>query len=760
MRRPIKLDQQLGPLPRLAALLLALLATLSVSAAENQPSSKVSSEVARISPLPMAVASFGAAVAEDHLYVYGGHVGRTHHHSIENLNHNFQRLSLVDPKASWEDLGEVLGLQGLALVPSGDQVCRVGGLSAHNQTTEDSEDLYSVDTVACYDPQARSWQELPPLPRPRSSHDAFILDGKIYVAGGWQLRGKDEEPLWAETLDVLDLASSEPAWESVPQPFRRRALAVAVADDRFFVLGGLTEEGTSRRVDVYDPATGEWTEGPHVPCSAQGLQAFGASAYGVGDEVYVSTADGIVHALDTATDRWRRDLGKLEAPRFFHRLVAHDGELFFVGGSASGGHIAEIEKISPSTLVPGAVLTDRGSWPSFRGRGSSVAPEPEVPVKWSENDNVAWREPLPGYGQSAPVVWGGQVFLTSVVGEKKETLVLSALDLETGEVRWRRRFPASLEIESKGTVSRGAPTPAVDRERVYAFWESGDLIAVDHDGETLWHRSLSDEFGPPEGNHGLGSSLALTADAAIVQVTHEGPSYLMAVKKEDGETLWKADRPSKVAWTTPVVVRGARGAEVISSAAGRVEAFDAVTGELLWNLNGIERNNVPSVTVDEDLVVVASSDAGHNFALRRDALGSPDTEAVAWRGEGVTSGFGSPVIHDGCVLFANKSGTVTCLDRATGEQRWRHRLEDAAWASPIAAGDRVFYFTKGGVTTVLRHGEEGPEVVAQNALPTEEPVYGVAAVRGAFLIRTGTEIIRVGVDPQPQASEEAQMARK
>ncbi len=96
-------------------------------------------------------------------------------------------------------------------------------------------------------------------------------------------------------------------------------------------------------------------------------------------------------------------------------------------------------------------------------------------------------------------------------------------------------------------VSRAAPTPVVDGERIYAFWESGDVIAVDHSGETLRRRQLATDYGVFEGNHGLGSSPVLGDGVLVVQITHAGPSYLLGLEAATGKTLWKHDRPAKVA---------------------------------------------------------------------------------------------------------------------------------------------------------------------------------------------------------------------
>src|SRR5689334_10281762 len=66
-------------------------------------------------PLPESFSSFGAAICDGFVYVYGGHVAKTHTYSTAAVTGKFRRLNLADPKA-WQELPPGPGLQGLALV--------------------------------------------------------------------------------------------------------------------------------------------------------------------------------------------------------------------------------------------------------------------------------------------------------------------------------------------------------------------------------------------------------------------------------------------------------------------------------------------------------------------------------------------------------------------------------------------------------------------------------------------------------------------
>lgn len=348
---------------------------------------------------------------------------------------------------------------------------------------------------------------------------------------------------------------------------------------------------------------------------------------------------------------------------------------------------------------------------------------------------------MAGYGQSSPIVWRNTVYLTSVEGSHKEILHVLALDARSGERLWQRDFAATQPVEDSGYVSKAAPTPAADSERLYIFFESGDLLALSHEGEPLWRRRLPEEYGLFQGRHGIGSSLRLTREAVLALVAHEGPSYLLAADRTSGETRWKAERPPGVAWTTPAVI-GHGGREMaLVSASGLVDAYDASQGKLLWRLDGFEGNLVPSPTPFPGGAIIGASKKRHTAAVRfpGEASGRPE---VAWRAADATSYFNSPLYHRGLVYMVSKAGVAYCLDGRTGEQLWFRRLAGACWASAIAHEDRIYFFGVDGITEVFRAGAE-PEKLAENSLPSDGRVYGVAVDDGAFFIRTGRRLFKV-----------------
>ncbi|MEO1498366.1 MAG: PQQ-binding-like beta-propeller repeat protein [Planctomycetota bacterium] len=728
-------------------------------------SAAAAAKVGALPPVPQALASFGAAVSDGWLYVYGGHIGQAHDHSRDNLTGNFRRVRLTG--GAWEPLPPGPALQGLPLVAHDGKLYRIGGLDARNTLDED-EDLHSVAHFACFDQATGVWTDLPPLPAPRSSHNAVVVDNKLYVIGGWALSG-DSDGDWQTGALIYDLTASDPGWKPLAEPpFKRRALAVSHSEGRIAVLCGMTDEAKlSKQVFFYDPETEQWSDGPDFPGDA--FHGFGLSAWNLNGKLYAGGMEGVLYRLSDDEADWEK-VDEFQTKRFFHQLVpdGRGGLLAVAGASPEVGRTASIERLDlvfaetastppptedeptndqaresdeASAIAPQPDSNDNAAvsaaacppdrWPGFRGIGTSVTAADDLPLAWSDEDGVAWKIELPGYGQSSPVVWGERVFVTTMQGEEKDTPTILCFELATGEELWRREYASSQTVVASNYVSRSAPTPCLDAERLYAFFESGDLFALTHAGDPVWSRSLVDEYGRIEGNHGIGGSPILAGDRLLVPMLHGGPSYLLAARKDTGETTWKADFDARVAWSSPCLANGL----AVISGSGSIDAYDLKTGEERWRIDSLEGNNVPSPSVADDLMVIGAQNRSSNLAFR---FGERTEPSIDWRSELATSSFASPLVYRGYVYFVSKAGVAVCVNSRDGVLAWKQRLPGSCWASPLAADDRVYFFGKEGETSVYAADGVKEELAGNRLTVTDNSrVYGVAATDSNLLVRTG-----------------------
>ncbi|TWT73049.1 outer membrane protein assembly factor BamB family protein [Allorhodopirellula solitaria] len=419
------------------------------------------------------------------------------------------------------------------------------------------------------------------------------------------------------------------------------------------------------------------------------------------------------------------------------------------------------------------------AWPAFLGAGSTSETQQSLPLNWTPTEHVAWQAELAGGGQSSPVVWADRVFVTSVEGPNKDTYHTTCVDLGSGKELWRESIANSFPVKNSHYVSRAAPTPVVDADRVVALYESGDCVAYSHDGDELWRRNLGKDNGPLTAEFGLGASPCQSEAKVFVLLEHDGPSCLLALDKKSGETSWKAERTPRRSWSSPALMEIDGTSQVVVSSAGSVDGYDPESGELLWTFTDIGGNTGTTPIDSGDGRFLIGASAGRNG---EDAGSSKDSNCLLkvaqqngewsvqreWVAEKASPSWASPIIHQGLAYWINRAGVVYCFDAETGADVYTKRIEQSCWATPIAVGDRIYCFGQQGVVTVLAAGPEF-KVLAENetwneeTLPAAEPMaeetseerkraaamfskptlYGAAAVDGTFVIRVGNCLIAV-----------------
>ena len=125
-------------------------------------------------------------------------------------------------------------------------------------------------------------------------------------------------------------------------------------------------------------------------------------------------------------------------------------------------------------LLPLSSLHAAGHWPAWRGDGTGVSDEKNLPVVWSETENVVWRTPLPGEGNSSPIVWGNRIFVTAALDEGAKRLVI-CLDARSGKVLWKTELLPDEKTLLYPKTGFAASTPTTDGRRIFAFFDSPEI---------------------------------------------------------------------------------------------------------------------------------------------------------------------------------------------------------------------------------------------------------------------------------------------
>mgnify|MGYP000005617627 FL=1 len=294
-------------------------------------------------PLPFAVSSFGAVATQDSIFVFGGHVAPVHEWSKQAVIGNFFKLDLKNiSNSTWTTLDQEQALQGMNIVAYKKNIYRVGGMEPQNEKGEDA-DNFSVKTVSRYSLEKKQWEAFKPLPQPRSSHDVILNNGRLFTIGGWDMQGDSGGQVWCDTIDCIDLNDPDAEWQSIHQPFMRRALIAAEFQDCIWVIGGFTdEEEITREVNIYNPKNNSWTLGPRLPEGQ--FNGFASAACVFENQLIVNVADGTLLKLSSDHEHW--GVITKVSPRIVHRIVPANSGVVLIGGAHNGHNLDTVEFIT------------------------------------------------------------------------------------------------------------------------------------------------------------------------------------------------------------------------------------------------------------------------------------------------------------------------------------------------------------------------------------------------------------------------------
>ncbi len=380
-------------------------------------------------------------------------------------------------------------------------------------------------------------------------------------------------------------------------------------------------------------------------------------------------------------------------------------------------------------------------WPQFRGRGGAgVSEESGLPATWDgpAGVNVRWKGELPGRGVSSPTVAGGRVYVTACSGVRQERLHVLCFEAATGKRLWHRQFQATGNTFSHPKTCMAAATPASDGERVYALFATGDLAALDANGNLLWYRALARDYPQIANQVGLAASPVLYKDVLLVPMETAGESFAAGLDTRTGRNRWKVARPRDLNWVTPLLTDHHGRAEALFLSSNELTAYDPLTGRECWTYRaeGLSPNpSVPSPVFGEGLVVT-----GGGVALRPGA--GRDGPAPAWTSHRLRPAYASPLCYRGRLYAVSNTATfLQCFDMKDGKLVWQERVKGPFSASPVAGDGKVYLVNEDGVTTVVAAGSR-PRVLGTN--PLGEEVLATPAISdGAIFFRSDHHLCRI-----------------
>ena len=394
------------------------------------------------------------------------------------------------------------------------------------------------------------------------------------------------------------------------------------------------------------------------------------------------------------------------------------------------------------------------NWPQWRGPSlNGVSTEKNLPVKWTTEENVAWKTAMPGWSGSTPIIWRDRIFLNVADGDN---LALWCLDKTSGEVLWKKPLGGGNVKMRKQNMS--SPSPVTDGRSIYVMTGTGMFKGFDFNGKELWSRDIQKDYGQFGLNWGYASSPLLFEDSLYVQVLHgmktDDASYVMSIDKKSGKTVWKVDRPTNAirespdSYTTPGLLRYGKTTEIVVTGGDCVTGHDPATGKELWRANGLNPDNNPNYRIVAspiifNEIIYAPTRYKPLLALKAGGRGDVTGSHVLWS---TANGPDVPTpVTDGKYFYVVKdNGVMWCLDAKTGAEVYANqRIKSGAYSgSPVLADGKIYVTNEDGLTTVVAAGPKF-EVLAEN--PLNDYVLSSPAISdGRIYIRTAQHLYAIG----------------
>ncbi len=423
------------------------------------------------------------------------------------------------------------------------------------------------------------------------------------------------------------------------------------------------------------------------------------------------------------------------------------------------------ESIRFMLLVPFLCMTQPSlhgaDWPSWRGAGGTgvAAAEEDPPTHWTTEFGVKWKAPLPGPGNSSPIVIGERIFLTQFSPESRERLLL-CFDASDGKELWRHAEVADVDEWTHPSNPLCAASPVSNGSVVLCFFGQPGLFCFDLDGKVLWNKS----WGTPQHLFGGGPSPVLVNDIVVVTFGPGVEQFYAGLSVVDGAELWRIDMPRVDAvnplegpnapplpketdlrdpfgsWATPVVLNLETGVEVILTMPGELRGVAPETGETLWTCTGPAEQVLGSPAFGAGVLALQGGTA---MAIKPGGRGDVGETQVQWTMKNDPARIGSPIIVGDYLFGITMNGIVDCSRISDGERLWRERMSDGganggSWGSLVAANGRIYALTQSGTTYVF---EAASTYKPLSINPLGEATNASPAIAGmAIYIRTNNHL--------------------
>ena len=372
-----------------------------------------------------------------------------------------------------------------------------------------------------------------------------------------------------------------------------------------------------------------------------------------------------------------------------------------------------------------------GTWPQWHGptRDCFVG-GPAWPTSLGKDHlKLLWHVDL-GPGYSGPIVAADRVFVAETKDQKTE--IVRALDRATGRELWKAEWPGAMSVPfmAKRNGDWIRSTPAYDGHSLYVAGMRDVLVCLDAKaGKERWRVDFVKQFKAPLPDFGFVCSPLVVDDFLYVQA---GAGFCK-LDKQTGKVLWRVLTDGGgmfgSAFSSPIYTTLGGKAQLVVQTRLKLAGVEPDSGKLLWSqdIPAMLGMNIVTPTVLDDRIYTSSYGGGSRL-LEIKRTGEDFQAQTVWKTplQGYMS---TPVIIDGHAYLHLRNQRLTCMDLATGKQRWETKERFGQYWSLVAQKDHILALDQQGELILIHATPEKFDLLDSRKISDEE-TWGHLAVCG------------------------------
>jgi len=405
-------------------------------------------------------------------------------------------------------------------------------------------------------------------------------------------------------------------------------------------------------------------------------------------------------------------------------------------------------------------------WTDFRGSSRDGRYVGRIRTEWPQGGlPLLWKQPV-GPGYASFVAADGRAF---TIEQRRTQEVVVAYDIATGRELWQQGWPGEFRESMGGDGPRATPT--LHNGRLYVLGALGELRCHDaRTGTLVWRRNILADAGASNLGWGMAASPLVIEgrdsqsnasqsnaspsnapqshanDLVIVLPGGSRGRSVAAYAAASGELRWTA-LDDQQAYTAPMLVTLGGVRQILVVTATRVVGLTLDGGGPLWeypwgNPQGI--SVAQPLLLEGDRIFMSASYGTGTAVFEVARSGEVFVTRNVWRNARMKNKFTSSLLHNG-FIYGLDEAILTCLDAATGEQKWKGGRY--GYGQTLLAGDDIVVLTEDGDLVLVRATPEGHEEVARFPAISGKTWNHPIIVDGRLLVRNISEMAAFDIRP-------------